>query len=386
MGGPPVSVNTFCVAGLRVGIETHLAFTFSAKSLDQTAIARASLSAAGVRLLPFRRSLTGLTKSKTWGLSLRMYGWLALHASRYELVVVHGPWPMSSLVAMVSAKLWGARLILVPHESLTAIDMNRKGWPGRIALKKIIRALYFRVCDAIIVASPLELADSRVAARSVRIVVIPHAVYDEQSRTLPEPRQSLHMPPVLGYIGRLHPKKNIDVLIRALAEAPPAVTLRIAGVGEEQFSRSLKELASSLGLDSRIEWLGLVNANGKPAFFASIDLLVMPSLYESFGLVAAEAIMHGVPVIVSPSTGVSGIIESRRCGFIADPTPSAIAATVERILDDPNLFIELSRNALNAARAEVGFAAFAARIQSIYLSILQQRMNDEPGTPTHMVA
>ena len=120
-----------------------------------------------------------------------------------------------------------------------------------------------------------------------------------------------------------------------------------------------------------MEWLGLVTGQAKREFFASIDLLLMPSLYESFGLVAAEAVMHGVPVIISPSTGVAGLVSAHKCGFVVPPTIEAIASTTRKILGDEELYARLSGNALEAARSEVGYSAFATRIQSIYISTVE---------------
>ena len=380
MGGPPVSVSTFCIAGLRAGIETSLAFSFDRASIGVTRGARRNLRAAGVALLPFKRIARTGRKSKTWGISATLAASVFRRVKEYDIVVVHGPWPVSSLAAVVSAKLRGVKCILVPHESLTSIDMNKPGWLGRITLKRLLRRFYFAVCDAIIVASPLEYEDSRDREGRVNIVVIPHAVYDDQRSTLPSSRTAVKNPPVLGYIGRLHFKKNIDVLLRALSLLPPAYRLRIAGVGAPEFTRELKDLSSTLGLESRVDWVGLVSAAEKPAFFASIDVLVMPSLYESFGLVAAEAIMNGVPVIVSPATGVAPLIESHDCGVVVQPTPEKLAEAIAKMLGDENHYRALSSNAIDAARAEVGYSAFAKRIQAIYFTTVGEPLDGSSGS------
>jgi glycosyltransferase involved in cell wall biosynthesis len=370
MGGPPVSVTTFCIAGIRAGIETSLAFTYNRASIRGTRSTRRTLRAAGVHLLPYRRTGNFGTKSKTWGLSAALIVSLFRHAKEYDIIVVHGPWPATSLAGLLAAKLRGVKCILVPHESLTAIDMNKPGWLGRIALKRLLRRLYFRACDRVIVASPLEHEDSRDIRGAVAIVVIPHAVYDDKFVVLPESRAALRVEPVLGFIGRLHFKKNVDVLLRAMALLPAPIRLRIAGVGPHDLTTNLKDLAISLGVADRVEWLGLVTGSDKTVFFKSIDLLIMPSLYESFGLVAAESIMNGVPAIVSPSTGVAGLITDHDCGLVVQPTPEAIADGVRKVFSDEDLYRRLSANALDAARSEVGYTAFARRIQSLYFETI----------------
>jgi hypothetical protein len=92
----------------------------------------------------------------------------------------------------------------------------------------------------------------------------------------------------VGFLGRIDPKKNIDVLLRAIALLPPSFSLVIAGDGQEKLKQQLVALVTELGIQDRVKWRGFVNAHEKDDFFRSIDVLVMPSQFESFGIVAVE--------------------------------------------------------------------------------------------------
>ena len=98
------------------------------------------------------------------------------------------------------------------------------------------------------------------------------------------------------------------------------MSLEIGGAGSERLTLDLRALVARLGVAQRVTWHGFIDASAKPAFFASVDVVVMPSKYECFGLVAAEAMCAGVPVVVSESTGVAPIVAKYRAGLMIEPT------------------------------------------------------------------
>lgn len=103
----------------------------------------------------------------------------------------------------------------------------------------------------------------------------------------------------LLYLGRLHPKKALDLLIAAMKSLPAHVRLDIYGAGDPAYVATLK---SKIGSDSRIVLRGHVDADRKALAFAKADLFVLPSHSENFGIAVAEALAHGVPVITTTGT------------------------------------------------------------------------------------
>ena len=152
--------------------------------------------------------------------------------------------------------------------------------------------------SGVIFSSSLERRDSR--RRSSSDTIILHPV-----ENLPAPTSIRPIGKRLGYLGRLHRKKNLEALLAGLAQVPGA-SLRVAGDGDPNYERALRTRAQTLGVASRVVWLGfLADKDAIAAFFAEIDVLVMPSHYECFGMVAAESLAAGVPVVVSENTAGS---------------------------------------------------------------------------------
>ena len=103
----------------------------------------------------------------------------------------------------------------------------------------------------------------------------------------------------LGFLGRLHQKKSLSLLIKAPPKGDTNISLTIVGIDPEE--EALKTKANALGITDRINWLGFVR--DKEAFFEQIDILVMPSEYECSGMAANEA-------IASYKTGIDEIIKT----------------------------------------------------------------------------
>jgi glycosyltransferase involved in cell wall biosynthesis len=303
--------------------------------------------------------------------------WLARSARRFDVVHFHGAWTFTSLAGSMVAKALGRPVVLSPHETLTDFEIDTSG-PFFRVIKRTLRRAYLNWFDLIITASSLELRDSRHGVSRARVITLHHPV-GSPAPSAQALTTSTSANLRIGFLGRLVAKKNIDLLIRVLATLPETVTLRIAGEGTTEFSTSLQALARECRVDQRIEWLGFVSDEAKSAFFESIDLLALPSAYECFGMAAAEAMVAGVPVLVSPTCGVAEVVAAGG-GFIAAPTDEA----TEQILR--SLFVDRSKLASAACRAVASARAFSleehgTRLKCEYESLLACRALD-PGAPS----
>jgi glycosyltransferase involved in cell wall biosynthesis len=115
----------------------------------------------------------------------------------------------------------------------------------------------------------------------------------------------------VGYAGRLHPLKGIDVLLDAMARLPADFRLTVVGAGPEE--GALRNQCTSLGLDDRVEWRQPVLRSRMPEVLSGMDVLVLPSRTghywkEQFGRVLVEAMACGVPVIGSDSGAIPAVI------------------------------------------------------------------------------
>ncbi|MEJ0039310.1 MAG: glycosyltransferase family 4 protein [Gammaproteobacteria bacterium] len=142
--------------------------------------------------------------------------------------------------------------------------------------------------------------------------------YEAPSPVAPRVAVSSNRPFTLGFIGRLAPTKGVELLMeaftRAAAVSPEAMVLRIAGAGEVEYVRSLRERAR----DWPIEFVGKV---APAAFYESIDVTVVPSLWhEPLARVIFESFAHGVPVLASARGGSPELVVPGKTGWLFDPS------------------------------------------------------------------
>jgi glycosyltransferase involved in cell wall biosynthesis len=201
----------------------------------------------------------------------------------------------ASILVGVIGWLAGCRLRIV-HQTCTPAEL-----PRLLRLMDLIAGT-LGCYSANIVNSASTFAEyARYPARYRRsLVLIEHgldAPQPQESRTATRRRFGLpQAQPLLLNVGRVTEQKNQDVLIRALACLPQA-HLVIAGAGAKD--DAFHELAVTLGIESRLHMLGALQAQDIADLYAAADLFVFPSIWETFGLAAAEAAMAGLPMVVA---------------------------------------------------------------------------------------
>jgi glycosyltransferase involved in cell wall biosynthesis len=150
----------------------------------------------------------------------------------------------------------------------------------------------------------------------------------------------------LGYLGRFHFKKNLEHIVMASLQTP-GVRLLLAGGGPDAYERTLRALDHGNG---NLSWLGFVQKEQREKFFREIDFLVLASEYECFGMAAAEALVRGIPVIVTERVGVTDDVKRTGGGLVVavgvEPLVKAFKQCADLTLDQ---YAELQDNALKAA-------------------------------------
>jgi rhamnosyl/mannosyltransferase len=153
------------------------------------------------------------------------------------------------------------------------------------------------------------------------------------------------------FVGKLRKYKGVKFLIRALQYLPD-VRLRIVGSGEEL--SNLKRLTSKLGIDSRVTFLGNIPNEHIPVEYKNADIFVLPSIdgSEAFGIVQAEAMSYGLPVINTDLPSSVPFVSINEVTGITIPPgdPVALASAIRKLCDDPVFYEKCSYNALQRAK------------------------------------
>lgn len=181
---------------------------------------------------------------------------------------------------------------------------------------------------------------------------------------------------VILFVGRMDPIKGLDLLLRAVSlmrERPTLKLVVVGGSGTEDEMRRSQALVTSLGIDGRVEFRGSVAQEDLSSYYQAADVCVVPSHYESFGLVAIESLACGTPVVGSMVGGLPTVIHDGENGLLVPwRQPSEFAERIESILQDRNLSDSLSLHARPSV-LKYGWGAVAGRISSVYNDVAAAR-------------
>jgi len=135
--------------------------------------------------------------------------------------------------------------------------------------------------------------------------------------------------PVVLFLGRLHAKKGLDLLIPAFAEgAPSDGILVIAGSGEVGYERTLRQRVASLGLVSRVRFTGFLDKQARTAAMGEATVFALPSYSENFANSVVESIAAGTPVVISDQVGLHVNVASSGVGGVVPTNVEALSAEI----------------------------------------------------------
>ncbi|MDF2664799.1 MAG: glycosyltransferase [Microbacterium sp.] len=281
--------------------------------------------------------------------------------SQYDVVHVHGFQSYPGTMAMRIARRAGIPYLIEPHGALDLYHwrenaLRKRAWL-RIADAKNVAGL-----SGAIYSSELEKQQALAVLPDIRAFHMNLAV-DEQLFAIDKTTKN-DGPAKILYLGRLTKKKRVDLVVRALAEAPlrrRGVRLFIAG-GSDGTIEDPDALAREIGVGDRVTSLGPVDSARRRDLLAECDVFVLPSEDESFGVAVAEAMAAGARVVTSEHVGIAARARENRALRVARNDPASIAQAVVDALEDT----ELPGRAREHARREFRWSIAAAQAQHAY--------------------
>jgi D-inositol-3-phosphate glycosyltransferase len=307
--------------------------------------------------------------------------------ARYSLL--HGNFWMSGWVAAQLA----TRLCIPVVQIFHATGKTKHRYQGeadtspteRVAIEhEVIRSV-----DRIIAQCPAEEAEliDDYGADPAKVTVIPSAVNIDRYRPVArvEARQRIGLPSdalVIGYIGRMLPRKDPRNIVRALAllvrDFDRPLTLLLVG-GETRDPDpdatpeigELQRLAAELGVADRLLFTGKRQPDELRDYYSAVDVAVTTPWYEPFGLTPLEAMACGTPVIGSAVGGITYTIADGETGFLVPPRdPDALALRLREVLSNADLRVRMSRAARARVERDFTWDIVAARTAALYDELL----------------
>jgi len=305
----------------------------------------------------------------------RAVSWLWQNVSRYDVVHIHALFSFTSICAGMIARLHGVPYVVRPLGTLANFGMSkRRPWLKRLSMA-ICDGPMLRKAAAIHFTSAAEKEDAARYGVDVRGHVIPLGLdrLNINDPAFERFRPSQRDDPLnLLFLGRLDPIKNIDGLLRAIAiltREKIDVRLDVAGKGANAYLCDLKELTVSLGLASRVSWLGQVDEADKVRIFSSADIFILPSYSENFGIAAVEAMAAGLPCILSHGVAVSSDAKAVGAALGVATNPESIADGLRQLVNDSECRRKMGFKASQYALENFAPQAMAQRLITLYETV-----------------
>jgi len=243
--------------------------------------------------------------------------------------ILHAQAFASVLPCVAARRTTGARLVTTFHTSHFLVRAERPAW--RPLLGWMVRA-----GDRNLAASEEIARVAEALAPGTQVEALPNGVdtslFRRTTPTLPPTQRRRLIVP-----RRLVPKNGVEYLVRAIPHMVPRVDVEAVLVGDGPERERLEALAGALGVSDRVIFLGARPHPDMPGLLSSAELAVFPSLMEATSVAALESMSCELPVAASRVGGLPEIVDGDVGGLFEPADPEALAETVVRLLEDPEL-------------------------------------------------
>jgi N-acetyl-alpha-D-glucosaminyl L-malate synthase BshA len=231
--------------------------------------------------------------------------------------------------------------------------------------------------DAVTAVSASLRADTRREMPVKRdIVVIPNFLDCRFHRRVPDPALRARLCPagerLVIHVSNLRPVKQVDMVVRVFVQVRAQLPSRLLIVGDGPELGRLEQLIGELGLTGQVDLIG--EARDVVGLLSVSDLFLLPSLQESFGLSALEAMACGVPVVASNVGGLPDVVDDGVTGFLHPPDQAArMAESAVRMLSDPALHARMASEGARRAMERFSADRIVPQYEALYEHALGRR-------------
>jgi glycosyltransferase involved in cell wall biosynthesis len=299
-------------------------------------------------------------------------------SNQFELIHDHGLWlPHNGSVADLS-KRFGIPLLISPHGMLEPGALALKALPKRFIWYCFQRS-WLQQADVLFAASNQEYRHFRQMGLKQPVAIIPHGV---QIPEFPERAPKNSGVRTVLFLSRFHPIKGLVNLISAWKKArPKGWRLILAGPDEGNYQKVIMGKVEAEGLQGEIQFIGPVYGHQKEQLYCQADIFVLPSFSENFGMVVAEALAYGLPVIASKGTPWE-TLEMHQCGWWVNNTVDELAKALEEAVNlSDHQRIEMGIRGRQLVESHYSWDRVTSQMIEVYLWVLQGRKQ----TPAYLI-
>jgi glycosyltransferase involved in cell wall biosynthesis len=301
-----------------------------------------------------------------------------------DIVHLHTLWHPLNAIARRACARHRRKYVMMPHGMLDPYSLGQRYWRKRIYLAASERK-NLEGASRLIFTTLQEQQAARESLSWLGRAEIIHLGADSPPDM---PRQAAKeafvnlFPQVVGrrcllFLGRIHPKKGLERLLRILPEIidrHPDILLVIAGDGEKPHVQSIKNLVRLTNLEVHVLFTGLVEGEIKWSALACAEAFILPSRQENFAISMAEAMHSALPVVISNKVNSWSFVEKAQAGFVIeeDKIESSLAKRLDELLNSPRKARCMGRHGENFAKEHFSWQRVTRDMISLYDRLISE--------------
>ena len=375
LGGVVRSVSQLCRGLAGLGHEVTVFTTDNGLDRRLEVPLNRPMELGGVKVYYFRTDF-----SLSYGFSRSLTMACRQSFRSFDIVHLTSFWCYPQIPARAAARRDGVPYLVSVRGTIRQSALKNKSWKKWLYYQ-VVEKWTSRQAAAIHYTTQMERGMDSFHGFSNPSFIIPNGFEAQEfcpAVDRQEARRFWQIPPdakVVAFLGRLHPVKALDLLVKAcgqlqVSEIP--IQLLLAGP-DGGMEAPLRILVQNLKLESRVRFLGMLNGVDRNRLLAASDLLALISHDENFGNAAVEAMLAGVPVLVSEHVGICREVAADGAGRVVPLKVEAVAQALQQMLADPEKLQAMGQVAAGAARRRYDLTIVARQMATAYEDILLGR-------------
>jgi len=300
------------------------------------------------------------------------------HLRDFDVIHLHSARSFQNIVIHHYAKKYGIPYVVQAHGSLPNIIAKQR-------LKQVYDNLWgcrlLKDASRVIAVTRTEAEQYKsMGVSEDKIEIVPNGIDLSEFDNLPEGgefRRKYGLDSkqrIILYLGRIHKIKGLDLLAQAFADLSKSLdNIKLVIIGpDDGYLSSLKKLIADLEISDKVLFTAPLYGHEKLKAYVDADVYVLPSIYEVFGITVLEACACGVPVVLTDCCGIAAVVDGQ-AGLAASSSTEGFYIAIQRLLSDPGLCQEFSKNGKSLVRNNFDWEILTTKVERLYEDTIQAR-------------
>lgn len=307
---------------------------------------------------------------------------LVKEINKFDLIHIHEIWHHSHFVGYRLAKRFNKPYVVSVHGALEPWCLNYKALKKRI-FSSLFERQILEQASVLHAITEKEVKNIRAfGVINTPVATIPNGIDLQEFQNLPPKEELIKFYPklkdkkVILFLGRIHPQKGLDLLGKVFSEIAKKrkdVYLLIAGPDEGGYQAQIEKLLEKEGVLNKIIFTGMLTGYKKLVALSGADFFVLPSYSEGFSITILEAMVCGVPVIITTGCNFLEVAENS-AGIVINPNVDELKEAMIKLLEKPELAEEMGKNGKELVRETFTWDKVADQMIILYEKVLSGKV------------